>query len=137
MRKKRRSSSAPASSPPSFTLRPLNIPTTAPRGRWNYAYTLERIHRGQPNVLKLSVVVRPPRAVLAQGGQRQQKRLARVSDFLVNTSTGEIIDQVPANMGRQQRSECERIKSERRAAVLNSGHGGRNGARKYKPHSEC
>lgn len=78
------------------------------------------------------------RAARAQIRKRIERHQAtHGNSFLVNSTTGEIIDQVELPMGRQQRSDCERIKSERRAAVLNSGHGGRNGARKYKPHSEC
>lgn len=33
--------------------------------------------------------------------------------------------------------DCRRAKDDRRGSVISSGNGGRNGARKYKPHSEC
>lgn len=70
-----------------------------------------------------------------------QAAFLTIGHLEVNPETGEITPESRvrerAHEYREASQPCESAKESRRAAILASGYGGRNGATKYKPHSEC
>jgi len=111
----------------------------------NHGYTLEKIRASQPDPfaalyrgVKLQAALPPSqrpqgttsqsrqsRAVTAQGSLLTERTLDDRKHSNVDKETGEIHD-----------IECERRKDRRRAIIINSKHGGRNGATDYRPHGE-
>lgn len=101
----------------------------------------QRLANAPPKVpyVRLGEVVRAEiRAQIA----KIPKHLIRKEFFseggrFVHRGTGEIID--PSRHPRDPRrvrTECESRAAQRRAAVLRSGHGGRNGRKRYRKHGE-
>lgn len=100
--------------------------------------TLASIHRGQPVPEVIQSTRRLPRniAVPRAGGSFTH---TRVGGALVDTRTGEILSakKVAERDALDPCTQRHKAAEQRRASIISSGYGGKNGARDYKQHEGC
>lgn len=113
----------------------------------DHGWTLDRIRRSQPDPLvKLFQPVRhllppPPITLSTPAGHNlatTRSRAVTAQRYLQATLEG--LTQKPnvdKNTGEIHDIDCERAKDRRKAVIIHTGHGGRNGVTNYKPRRPC
>jgi len=146
VRKKRKSSSLDSSR--SAFNAATRRRTSIPRDRyaaWDFSWTLDRLRASQPNPF-VNLVPRslrgPHPQSFSSARRRSENRNGKPFVYvdqggvLIDARTGEILS-AKRVAERLTEDPCRKAREARRASILSSGYGGRNGFTDYSKHKEC
>jgi len=144
--RKKRKSTSPGSSAVAF--RRVSRGTSAiPKDRysaWDFSWTLDRLRQSQPNPLVNLIPQRlrgPHPQSFSSARRRSENRnkpfvYVDKGGILIDARTGEIMS-AKRVAERLTEDPCRKSREARRASILSSGYGGRNGFTDYTKHKEC